>query len=424
MKFARYLQDTQTPEWKKAYIDYRALKKQIGLIRAQQVEAASSTGTTDVNHTYKPATTHENGYQGNSMGGVGQSLDAHIPSKQGNTTSLRVPRPLEPIIDSPAVEKEEPIASRPPSVRRRNSRLRPSLSVKLNALPPHLAESSSAAPSQQTPPAPRTPYSPPVFPFFRDLGSTTPALHALLPQLPAIHARFFELLDAELDKIESFYAEREKEMRERGKRLREQLSELGIHRRKFYESTAHSTPGWVKKAHLPLPSALHALTDIYSRNNDAKDIDTPPVMASESGSGGQRGRGSLMELTPIAKSRRRSVGPSKKSKALDVDQQARSVSYVDGVTSPTAQDGLVSPPKTPAATSSKVASAAVRDGLDPLEYQHAKKRLKKAVVEFYRGLEVLNNYRILNLTGFRKALKKYEKITKIPAQAAYMKEKV
>jgi hypothetical protein len=30
----------------------------------------------------------------------------------------------------------------------------------------------------------------------------------------------------------------------------------------------------------------------------------------------------------------------------------------------------------------------------------------------------------LNLTGFRKALKKFEKVTKIPVQTAYMEEKV
>ncbi|KDN50194.1 hypothetical protein RSAG8_01530, partial [Rhizoctonia solani AG-8 WAC10335] len=33
MKFARYLEDTQIPEWKKAYIDYRGLKKKIGAIK-------------------------------------------------------------------------------------------------------------------------------------------------------------------------------------------------------------------------------------------------------------------------------------------------------------------------------------------------------------------------------------------------------
>ncbi|OBZ67468.1 Phosphate transporter PHO1 [Grifola frondosa] len=66
----------------------------------------------------------------------------------------------------------------------------------------------------------------------------------------------------------------------------------------------------------------------------------------------------------------------------------------------------------------------LRSNFDPDEYQHAKKQLKKAVLECYRGLEVLSNYRTLNLIGFRKALKKFEKVTNIPAQQAYTREKI
>jgi xenotropic and polytropic retrovirus receptor 1 len=62
------------------------------------------------------------------------------------------------------------------------------------------------------------------------------ALHALIPLLPPLHAKFFELLDSELEKIDSFYAEREKEMRDRSEQLKEQLNELGLHRQKYYVS--------------------------------------------------------------------------------------------------------------------------------------------------------------------------------------------
>lgn len=44
------------------------------------------------------------------------------------------------------------------------------------------------------------------------------------------------MLDAELNKVVTFYAEREKEMHERSKMLKKQLNELAIHRQKFYVS--------------------------------------------------------------------------------------------------------------------------------------------------------------------------------------------
>ena len=56
----------------------------------------------------------------------------------------------------------------------------------------------------------------------------------ILSNLPAIHAKLFDMLDAELDKVETFYAEREKEMHERDKQLKQQLNELGVHRKIFY----------------------------------------------------------------------------------------------------------------------------------------------------------------------------------------------
>jgi len=50
---------------------------------------------------------------------------------------------------------------------------------------------------------------------------------------------------------------------------------------------------------------------------------------------------------------------------------------------------------------------------DPDDYTLAKKELKTAILEFYRGIELLNDYRVLNETGFRKALKKFDKYTRV-----------
>ena len=58
-------------------------------------------------------------------------------------------------------------------------------------------------------------------------------LHEILPLLDPAEAAFFTLLDAELDKVERFYLDREKEFLGRTRALEVQLRELGEHRRLF-----------------------------------------------------------------------------------------------------------------------------------------------------------------------------------------------
>ena len=60
------------------------------------------------------------------------------------------------------------------------------------------------------------------------------SLRELIPLLSPAEAAFFTALDAELDKIEGFFLDREKEFLARGRVLKEQLEELGEHRRLFY----------------------------------------------------------------------------------------------------------------------------------------------------------------------------------------------
>jgi hypothetical protein len=55
-------------------------------------------------------------------------------------------------------------------------------------------------------------------------------LHELLTLLTPLEAAFFTMLDAQLDKVESFYLDREKEIRARGRLLQTQLIELNEHR--------------------------------------------------------------------------------------------------------------------------------------------------------------------------------------------------
>ncbi|TFK19881.1 EXS-domain-containing protein [Coprinopsis marcescibilis] len=187
------------------------------------------------------------------------------------------------------------------------------------------------------------------------------SLHDLMSHLSPHEVAFFVLLDAQLDKVESFYTAREKEMAARSKSLEEQLRELEEHKRLFLvRATLHSKTG-----SLALPTLM------------------PPFPIDN----GQHDRGSESGI--------RFADEQNGNLSMGLDRS--------------------SPPRSPA-------SPAFAPDAD--NYLYAKRKLKKAAIEHYRGLELLHNYRVLNLTGFRKALKKFEKVTKIPVQDQYMSEKV
>lgn len=260
MKFARYLEDVQASEWKKAYIDYRGLKKQIREIKAEH-------------------------------GGI-----------------------LSPVIvigfdscEDPGTDSSE---TREPEAK--PNRITSMLSI----------------------------------------GSmTSPSFSQLLPQLSPAQRQFFKLLDADLERVESFFLERQQEAEDRHEKLHEQLEELVAHRQRIYD---------ILPSRNSRVSSKTRFIHMYQRNSTDLRATKSSSVSGRGGFSAKMGKQTL-ESTKTTYDR---------------------------------------------------------------EYKGAKKKLKKAVVEHYRGLEVLNNYRVLNLVGFRKALKKFEKVTKLPALAIYMSEKV
>lgn len=56
---------------------------------------------------------------------------------------------------------------------------------------------------------------------------------------------------------------------------------------------------------------------------------------------------------------------------------------------------------------------------DPVRYKNARHKLKEAIVEFYRGLELLRSYQVLNRDGIGKILKKFDKVLQTEVSQFY-----
>ncbi|KAK4203853.1 EXS family-domain-containing protein [Triangularia verruculosa] len=182
---------------------------------------------------------------------------------------------------------------------------------------------------------------------------------------------FFTFLDSELTKIESFYKEKEDQATERLMALRAQLHEMRNRR------TAEITEARKKRE--------------TGRNRSPSDDNA----------GEQQGKdGSRDWIAPL---KGKFLKPGPNSKAL---QRMTQTPVMHPRNVDEGRDYVRRPPG------------------DDVPYRSAKRKLKVALQEFYRGLELLKSYALLNRTAFRKLNKKYDKAVKARPPYRYMNEKV
>lgn len=240
-----------------------------------------------------------------------------------------------------------------------------------------------------------TPGAPGPKPFMKRVMSlggnrsgSTPPPHSPDVELAAYRefdmrqAEFFHFLDSELGKIDAFYREKENEATERLKVLREQLH---IMRDRRLEDLIKSRKS-VANAHRPADA------------NGDYDEATDPLDAAEPN---------------------RYVAPWQKAVA-NVKQIAGG-GRVGKATK--AMEGLATPSNANVAIDSHRDYTRRKSKAD-IPYRTAKRKLKNAMQEYYRGLELLKSYALLNRTGFRKINKKYDKTVSARPAYKYLSEKV
>ncbi|WWD19646.1 hypothetical protein CI109_104108 [Kwoniella shandongensis] len=502
MKFGQYLVENLTPEWKRAYIDYRACKKAIKAVgkRLGQVkddtregeDADGNQSSSGADDDYGPSAPPRKSPKSRSMtdgatpklGGFSPRAAEGRSPHYGSTghsprppqSSTNIPPPLD--IGLPRVTDEEftqepssfpglgTSLSRTKSLAQ-TSRKGVAFSPKVEAVPPGQSSTDEAegegskqssedgllasgsgqplnrpSPSKpgrsssvsrpprgilsprlsgspwlsgtpktaQTPQTNKTPQSPKSAAPSRSLRSMTlpsPILPVRSPgrsqhvadtyedlydRCQPDEQAFFDLLERELDKVEKFYIAREQEAQRRAHDLREQLRELAEHRRIYHELYPEGIPEWEAKVGRILPNGTQAVAPTLAKLKNKLGLS-----ADEDSSAKDRGGGLKPPQANGSATGQRSIS---RSQSPVMNEHER--------------------------LSLREAMAADKDHqtYSPERYQKYKKELKTAVMEFYRSLELIKNYRIMNLTGFRKALKKFEKTTKIHCMELYTDERI
>jgi hypothetical protein len=206
-------------------------------------------------------------------------------------------------------------------------------------------------------------------------------------------AEFFSFLDMQLEKIEQFYKTKEDEATERLNVLRDQL---------------------------------HIMRD--RRLYEVISAQTAKIQAKESKKGAHKGllhghQSSLDDHGPKGKPKGHSLNTSwlnpidSALDAVNAGKYGRTTNAMVDLATPS-----VLKPQNIVTDDRRDYSR--RPGLPDVPYSSAKRKLKIALQEYYRGLELLKSYSLLNRTAFRKINKKYDKTVNARPSMRYMAEKV
>lgn len=182
----------------------------------------------------------------------------------------------------------------------------------------------------------------------------------------------FAFLDRELDKVETFYKQKEEQAGKRLAELREQLHEMRNRR-------------------------IEEIAELRRRKEQGNGHSSH----EEPDHGNGIGKSISTSWFPI-KDKLFKPGPNSKALA----KMPRTPVMVPGYRAPENRDHIRRPVE------------------QDVPYRTAKRKLKLALQEFYRGLELLKSYALLNQTAFRKLNKKYDKAVNARPPYRYMNEKV
>ncbi|BGP39991.1 Xenotropic and polytropic retrovirus receptor 1 [Rhodotorula kratochvilovae] len=438
MKFARYLNSHAIDEWRRAYIQYRQLKKQIGRAAdeladlddggtggangdAAQRTAGVSTAATERDYAARvreaQRVSRGSAVPGAREPGGGLSLEQRDLERGRNSDAEDdeddpppAPRPHEhhkdatpPSTPTAAPPATSPIHSpglsalsssfgEPNSDDTHNSR-RPLTRLDGRRSPAQDGRKSPAQDEQSNGHAHGLPH-----PFtrkdskardtlagrpgdsrrkWREGFSASMELDEVVEKCPPQCRRFFTMLDRELERVSGFYADREEEAAKRYEELSAQWRELAIHKKEFQE---------FRERELHPPAFV---TSLFPKNQHISHIP-----------GAQIVRRTLAHRKQRAKDTQ---------EAEDDSPPQRRLSGSDAEDDRDGED----------ADDEGAAPRQVYRHRRPEEYTNARSKLKLATFEFYRSLGMLKSYRVLNRTGFAKALKKFEKATAIPCSAKY-----
>jgi len=341
-------------EWRRAYINYRGLKKLIKRVQqyhdarlARQAQGHQDTGRMPLirRATLQSFLTGSNA----NYGAIQEdNLEANepLPTVDLRGTSLRLDDEGD-VDEGPAAETRSMLGTR----RAGSDEGDDSGNDSGLAISPFAADEESSSPA-------------PPMPELSEL-SIDDLLKVLFDEE---ERKFYRVLDREVKRINKFYVEREHEAIRRISTLVNQLTELSEHRRIFKAAQD-------RRFHLEARHSFSGTaTSWYNPHKQKSPAPSEHVTSSDE-----------------------DVGDKRRHEAIE-HLQVMNI-HPDGTCTPSVSH-------------------------DPFHYKEARQKLRAAVIENFRALEILRNYQILNRTGLNKILKKFDKTLNVKTLQKYFDARV
>jgi hypothetical protein len=450
MKFAKELEALAIPEWRGSYLDYKQAKKRLKAV----AKALRGVPVREIHHPELPLRGGNGVPTSTPRGAVDESSPLKTRQQQGGQTNdesanLRRMTSYGSIIGSPPNSPALRIkhsAQDAPSLRlpgpAASSLIEQSLAVddhdlhrnKSVSIPVQPRPGLSHAASQLSHTGNAYEVTPPVdhpvgagsspkhgstrlrgmFPtrtnsmpsgrpltqrMFSLRGGTTPKKHRddhdvaleMYKEVDFREAEFFLFLDKELIKVENFYKSKEDEAKERLETLRQQLHIM----REFRLEEIMAAEQRHKSGH---DEARHTAKDDTALNGSAHDQ-------------GTFANTKQMVARPFARSMDLAVEAFDKIRPGHVGKTSQAM-------------GNLGTPDEHNWTPEPNQRDYSRKPLKDVPYRVAKRKMKLALSEYYRGLELVKSFAMANRTAFRKINKKYDKAVNAQPKQRYMVEKV
>ncbi|KAI5461447.1 EXS family-domain-containing protein [Mariannaea sp. PMI_226] len=403
MKFAKELEREAVPEWRIKYLNYKAGKKHIkavsraidrangspgasGRLRAATflpplTPRRSRNGKNEDNGTARqPATSPRpgenlsltNSGDNRRYGSISATPEERVTAstlanEDDNDFELPAPAMQVQSVKSQASDTADVAARKPP----KPSNVRRSFTM---TVPPAATTAAPSLGGLLHHPTVSILESPG---HLRRLFTHTPTIKSdprvEMQNLDVVRERekdFLNFLNSELDKVETFYKMKEEQAGERLDALRVQLHEM---RNRRIEEMAQ-----------------------------ARDLQDERLTHHNGNGHSENGNDKLNGWVKPIKSKMFPMGPNSKN----LREMGRTPSIRGGVQGDASRDYIRRPED------------------HQVSYRTAKRKLKLALQEFYRGLELLKSFAMLNRTAFRKLNKKYDKAVNAHPPYRYMNEKV